>query len=324
MTLRPDNATTFGFRIVGPTSNDRRLINWPAAFGAYADCDTRAEIEREAYLSAFCFGDDFAEHLNRFGSVRGFEGATWSPWVWFDIDRPNLDAAVADCRRLVAGIEDRYRLDDGVLVFFSGSKGFHCGLPTSLFGDVCGSTSFHLTARRFAETTAARHGVAIDTGVYDRVRPFRAPNSRHPKTGRHKRRLTAGELLHLNAGRIVELAANPEPFEVPDPPESDDIAAADWREAVEAVERDRIANRQRRESKEPARLNRATLAFIRDGATEGDRHRLLFSAAANLAEFGCSADLAFSLLGEIALDSGLSPSDVRRQIALGLAHTKGE
>lgn len=317
------DAMPYGFRIIGTTSNDRRLINWPAAFGAHADCDTRAEIEREAYLSAFCFGDDFREHLDRFKSVRGFEGVTWSPWVWFDIDRPDLDAAVADCRRLIAGIENRYRLDDGVLVFFSGSKGFHCGLPTSLFGDVCGSTSFHLIARRFAETTATRHGVAIDVGVYDRVRPFRAPNSRHPKTGRHKRRLTAGELLHLNAGRIVELAANPEPFEISDPPEADDIATADWREAIDAVERDRVANQQRLESKEPARLNRATLAFIRDGATEGDRHRLLFSAAANLAECNCPSDLAFALLSDIALDCGLSPSDVRRQITLGLAHKKG-
>ena len=51
-----------------------------------------------------------------------------------------------------------------------------------------------------------------------------------------------------------------------------------------------------------------------------DRHRLLFSAAANLAEFGCSTELAFALLGEAGLDSGLSPSDVRRQIECGLQH----
>jgi len=44
----------------------------------------------------------------------------------------------------------------------------------------------------------------------------------------------------------------------------------------------------------------------------------LFSAAANLAEFGCPVALAHALLTEIALDSGLSPSDVRRQIDCGL------
>jgi len=69
-----------------------------------------------------------------------------------------------------------------------------------------------------------------------------------------------------------------------------------------------------------AKLNRATLEFIRDGATSGDRHRLLFSAAANLAEFGCSLELAEALLTESALDSGLTPSDVARQIRCGMNH----
>ena len=66
-------------------------------------------------------------------------------------------------------------------------------------------------------------------------------------------------------------------------------------------------------------LNRSTFAFIRDGAGTGDRHRLLFSAAANLAEFGCTPALAVALLEESALDSGLSPKDVRRQVECGLA-----
>ena len=45
-------------------------------------------------------------------------------------------------------------------------------------------------------------------------------------------------------------------------------------------------------------MNRSTLAFIREGAGTGDRHRLLFSAAANLAEFGCTPALAVALLEE--------------------------
>jgi hypothetical protein len=46
----------------------------------------------------------------------------------------------------------------------------------------------------------------------------------------------------------------------------------------------------------------------------------LFSAAANLAEFGCPPALAHALLTETALDSGLPPNDVRRQIDCGLSH----
>jgi hypothetical protein len=179
-----------------------------------------------------------------------------------------------------------------------------------------------MICRRFAEAVAARSTVAVDSGVYDRVRAFRSPNSRHPKTGLHKRRLTVGELMGLATRRIVELAAEPEPFDIPDAAPVADQAVRDWSAAVDAVESEHRAAELRRGTigKAGARLNRATLDFIRDGATSGDRHRLLFSAAANLAEFGCSLELAGALLTEPALDSGLSPSDVRRQIECGLNH----
>jgi len=319
---RSENALPFGFRIFGNTTNDRRLVDWSAAFVAYCDADDRAEVNRESYLSAFCFGVDFRDHLTATRSVRGFAGSTWSPWLWIDLDRDELDQALADARRLAAGLADRYRLDgDDLLTFFSGSKGFHIGLPLSVCGSPVPSADFHRVCRRFAEAVAGSLAVAIDTGVYDRVRAFRAPNSKHPKTGLHKRRLTFGELLHLPTRRIVEIAASPEPFDLPDPSGACSVAIDDWRQAVVAVDAEAVAAADRRAvGVAGARLNRSTVEFIRGGATTGDRHRLLFSAAANLAEFGCPAALAEALLTEVALDSGLSPSHVRRQIACGLTH----
>ncbi len=47
-----DNAT-YGYRIVGDCRNDRRLVDWPAAFTGYATCDPKADVKAEAYLSAF-------------------------------------------------------------------------------------------------------------------------------------------------------------------------------------------------------------------------------------------------------------------------------
>jgi hypothetical protein len=328
-----DNALPYGFRIVGNTTNDRRLVDWSAAFRGCCECDERAAVDRESYLSAFTFGDDFRHHLTATASVRGFAGATWSPWLWFDIDRDDIEQATRDARRLAAGLVDRFKLDgDELLAFFSGAKGFHIGLPLSVCGSPGPSESFYMICRRFAEAVATRSTVAVDSGVYDRVRAFRAPNSRHPKTGSHKRRLTFGELMGLAPRRIVELATEPEPFDLPDPAPVADQAVHDWAAAVELVENEHRAAEMRRGTvgKAGARLNRATLDFIRDGATSGGtgndsaagvgRHRLLFSAAANLAEFGCSLELAEALLTESALDSGLSPSDVARQIRCGLNH----
>ena len=323
MTAKPDGGCPFGFRILGSCHESRRLVDADAAFVAYCGCDDRAEIERESYLSAFRFGGEFATRADQWGrlDVKGFDGASWSRWLWFDIDRADIGQALADVRRLAAFVVERYSLDgDELLLFFSGSKGFHVGLPTSLW-EPSASVTFHATARHLAEALAERAGVVIDAGVYDRVRPFRAPNSRHPKTGLHKRRLTFDELMGLSVDAVLQLATQAEAFDVPTFPPVNDQAATDWREAADAVARQADAVMERRTSG-AVRLNRQTLDVIRNVEiiAAGDRHRLLFSAAANLAELGCPPALAHELLTEAGRDAGLSPSEVRRQIDCGLKH----
>ena len=312
-----------GFRIVGPCTNERRLVEWPTAFVAYASLDERIDVNDEAYLSAFTFGEDFRKHLDATGSTADFAGVCGGEFVWFDIDRTDLEAARRDAARLCLCLAERYSLDDdALLVFFSGSKGFHVGLPTDLWQPTA-SGLFNLTARRLAEGLAASCEVVIDSGVFDKVRAFRAPNSRHPKTGLHKRALTLDELMRLSVERIQELAREPLAFDVPTVSTRCDQAAGDWQETVERVGQETEAVRDRRaDPNRVSRLNRGTLDFIRDGAGSGDRHRMLFSAAANLAEFGCPVELAHELLTEAALDSGLSPSETRRQIDCGLNHSR--
>jgi hypothetical protein len=312
-----------GFRVVGKTTNRRRLIDAGAALAAYTALDPRAEPHREAYLSAFWFADDFRRHLDETGSSKGYDGVCWTPFLWFDIDSPDdPECALRDARGLAAFLLQRYPdpLDeDDLLVFFSGSKGYHLGLPT--FWSPKPSIACNRVARRFAEVIAAAARVTIDSGVYDKVRLFRAPNSKHPKTGLHKRRLTFAELLNLDGERHRELAKEPQPFDLPTITRTCDQAAADWQAALQAAEKESEAKTQRRAVADGTpRLNRTTLDYIRDAAEQGDRHRLLFSAAANLAEFNCPPALAHALLTETGLDSGLPPAEVRRQIDCGLSH----
>ncbi len=314
------DAFRFGFRIVGNCSEPRRLVDAGAALAAYAACDTRAETDRESYLSAFRFDADFADHLNTTGSTADFTGACWSPWLWFDIDAEgDLPRAQAEAEALAEILATRYAVPaDALLLCFSGAKGFHAGLQTGLWLPEP-SADFHRIARRFAEHVAELAGVTIDSGVYDKVRAFRAPNSRHPKTGLHKRRLTLAELSGPLSD-ILELARLPAPFDIPPAPAANDQAAADWQDAIEWVKHEAEGKAARRAATAGSpKLNRATREFIAEGATAGDRHRLLFSAAANLAEFGCPLRLAEALLEEPGLDSGLLPKEVRRQIHCGLA-----
>lgn len=72
------NDFRFGFLIVGGCYNERRLVDADAAFVAHAQCDPKAVLQSECYLSAFRFGDDFATYLNATGSTKGYTGATWS------------------------------------------------------------------------------------------------------------------------------------------------------------------------------------------------------------------------------------------------------
>ena len=318
----------YGFRILGGCYGERRLVKWQAAFTGHCAADPVSNPEQESYLSAFTFGDDFRTLLDSTRSTAGFTGSTWAAWLWFDIDRDgDLPGALDAARRLAAFTADRFGLDDDLLAFLSGGKGFHLGLPTGLFTPDP-SCLFHRCCRALAQRLAAEIVVPIDTGVYDRVRAFRSPNSRHPKTGLHKRRLTLDELLHIDAAGIVRLAAEPLAFDVPPQPGSHPQAIADWADAVSEVERADRATAQQREAKGaaggPVKLNRSTLDFLREGTTAPDRHRLLFSAAADLAEHGCGYELAAALLTEAALDCGLPPRDVVRQIQCGFDHaTRG-
>ena len=126
----------------------------------------------------------------------------------------------------------------------------------------------------------------------------------------------------VSVERNQDLAREPLAFDMPTTTTRSEQAAADWLDAVQAMEREAEAIQQRRTSSNGStRLNRSTLDFIRHGAGNGDRHRLLFSAAANLAEFGCPSELVRELLTEAALDSGLAPKEAQRQIDCGLNHT---
>lgn len=314
----------YGYRIVGPTWSRRRLVNATAAFTGYAACEERAEVHREAYLSAFDYDEAFRTHLEATRSTRNYTGPCAARFLWVDIDIPDdLDAARNALVKLHHASSQRYGLEEHeVLAFFSGSKGFHFGVPTA-FWTPKASSVFHRVARHFAGRLAEIAGVPIDTGVYDKVRAFRAPNSRHARTKLHKIHLALDEVRRLPIRSIQRLAKDPRPFTLPAPDRQDAKAEQDWQRSVQEVEKALAATAPRPGSGAGASsLNRLTLEMIRDGSSVpvGDRHTRLFSAAANLAEFGCPPALAHALLVEAGLDSGLPPRDVQRQIDCGLSH----
>jgi hypothetical protein len=320
MTARPH-----GFRVVGHKAGKRRLVDWRAAFAAYAECDPAAQLEREAYLSHFVFGRDFAEYLERELTEKGYSGPCGADWLYWDIDRPgDLALALCDAGRLARAILDRYReLDEeDLLIFLSGGKGAHIGIPIVWHPEP--SRHFNAIAKLFCSHLAEEAKLVIDGLIYSKTRLFRAPNSRHPKTGLFKRRLSLDEVTHLKPEAIVDLARHPEPFRIPSGPALCLSAADDWAKARRVVERQ--AERHAAPRDGDGKLSAFVRRFIRDGELEPDRRAVsTFRAAAELAELyesqGFDA-LAHALLSEAALDSGLSPSEAKRQIDCGLSHSR--
>jgi len=314
------DAMPYGYRILGHCARERKLVDYDKAFRAYADCDDLAETHEQAFLSSFQYDEAMQERATGDSlelDTRGFKGRCWSRFVWFDIDDSvNISSALERARRLCRHLLGLYRIDESELLpFFSGSKGFHIGLPTSLFAPKP-ADSFNTAVRWFAEEISATAKVGIDPAIYSKVQPLRAPNSRHSKTGLYKRFLTTQELLEVRVEAIVDRARNPLPFELPHEPGVDQRAVDDWEKA--SLQADRQAKVAIEFSSSRTDLNRATLDFICEGATEGERNTRLFSAAANLAEFGCPAQLAHALLTGSARDSGLKLSEIRRTIECGL------
>jgi hypothetical protein len=311
-----------GAFVLGAPNSPRNLVRHAEVLSGYAD--GAIEDEREAYLSHFTFGQEMQAHYaaNRL-SVAGFAGPCWCRWLVLDIDRPDLAEALADARRLVQTIHERYpEMAGDVPVYFSGGKGFH--VVVELAHHPPPAVGFHRVARTFAEAIAARAVVRIDTSVYDIAHIIRLPNTRHPRTGVFKRRLDSEALFALDVPRILELAKHPAGDGIPAVRSCPSQLAADWHEAERAAARATEARAAVRRDfgAIDVRAPRYFLDMLRFGVEQGERHQTLFRCAAWLTEQGAPPSLCSALLTEPGRDLGLTPKDVDRQIRCGVEHAR--
>lgn len=311
-----------GAFVLGAPTAPRALVRHAELLTAYAD--GAIEDEREAYLSHFAFGaemqDHYAVHRN---SVAGFAGPCWCRRLVLDIDRPDLAEALDDARQLVRTIGQRYPETEGdVPVYFSGGKGFH--VLVELAHRPPPAVGFHHVCRTFAEALAALAGIRIDASIYDIAHIIRLPNTRHPRTGLCKRRIDPEALFVLELPGILELAKHPSGDGIPAVRLPVTQLAADWRDAEQATAARAAARAAVRQAAGPAdvRAPRYFLDLLRFGADVGERHQTLFRCAAWLTEQGAPPLLVAALLTEPGRDVGLSPADVDRQIACGIAHAR--
>ena len=306
-----------GVLVAGPVSAPRHLVEHRRTLEAFADGDV--EFADESYLSHFVFGAGMESHYKRNGgSVAGFAGPCCCRWLVLDIDRADLAAALADARRLAGFLAERYLLDD-LPIYFSGARGFH--LMVELAHRPAPSTMFPAIAKAFARFLADGAGVAIDESLFDRARIVRLPNTKHPKTGLFKRRISLDVLPFFSPEALREHCAGPAGDGLPRWDGNTDRLAADWAAVEARVGRAAQARAERRAEFVPdTRAPRYFLEFLRFGVEPGERATTLFKCSAWLTEQGCPEKLVSALLTEPALDCRLCPSETARQIKCGIEH----
>ncbi len=318
-------AVLVGGFVVGSLTAGREVVQAERLFTAFHELDDRIDPDREAYATVYQYPRlEYGEHVRRVGSPRGYAGQAACCRLLWDIDRAaDLEAALRDARTLARFIIDRYG-ERGFGTHWSGSKGFHLSLVAP-----CG---FHplphtpAVVRLLCLTVARAAGVVVDPAIYDRQRLFRLPNSRHPRTGLHKRHLDPEELFALTAERIRELARHPAGYPVPRTDELNSNLERDWLECEARV----LAGPSTGFGSATARHDAPSSCpvvpkFVTDFIAWGDiqdpgRAVTLFRAAAALAEAGTPPAVVRGLLEETAVKSGLDPAEVTKQLAAGIAH----
>lgn len=132
-------------------------------------------------------------------------------YVWFDFDsRDGGESAFMDTRQFCSWLDCT-----SLFIAFSGSKGFHVGLPFSLFNlgeNEALQTKLSEIAKRLKERFKT-----IDTSIYNANRKFRVLGSLHPKTGLYKIALNQDD-LKLTLDQIKMKAKERGSLEIPVPP----------------------------------------------------------------------------------------------------------
>jgi len=170
----------------------------------------------ECYTTMFCYDKEVLEYMKRNirngkASVAGYSGKVWTPFFVMDIDSEKLQEALAVSRELVSYFLKYWDLSqESLLVYFSGSAGFHILVDTRVFGKVEPSDNLHLVFSQMRKAVTRQAKIkktkVIDYAIKDKVRLFRIVNTVNEKSNLYKVQLSLEELLEHNLEDIINRA----------------------------------------------------------------------------------------------------------------------
>lgn len=135
--------------------------------------------------------------------------------LYFDLDdKEDFERVRQDCLRLLVILEAIFGIQpDEPWLFFSGQKGIHVIIPAIILGIEPHPHLNEIFKHIAVSLSSQIPNKTIDPKVYDRVRLFRLPNSRHQVSKLYKIPISAEELRTLSLEQIRELAREPRRWE---------------------------------------------------------------------------------------------------------------
>jgi KaiC/GvpD/RAD55 family RecA-like ATPase len=245
-----------------------------------------------AYRSVHVFGADFKHHVETHGSVKGWSGESYAPYLCFDID-DDLDVATRTAQQFVGELVEGFKTPpEHIIVWFSGKKGYHLQLPAGLFGGWTASKTLHKKLKILA--TRVANGYDIDTAIYDQKRLLRCGGTKHDVSGRYKTHIPTDEFLSMPSEAVRDLGLSPPDLTKILPPTS-----APPVPALESVWLD-VQTRSQHETKKQSARNIDYQSF--EGSfpldlSEGDgRDNRMYFKARQLREWGVPAWESYNIL----------------------------
>ena len=162
------------------------------------------------YRSLFWYGQDAKDYFTaNNNSINNYKGKVISNRLTFDFDSKNdISAAQADVQTLLRRLQtDGIKLSESIVVYFSGSKGFHIEL---LIDEHVTPEQMKALCSKMAEGLPT-----FDTVIYNTTRIYRIPNTKHQVTGLYKIPLTLVEIKTLTEDDIKTLAKSKRDVTVP-------------------------------------------------------------------------------------------------------------
>jgi hypothetical protein len=319
-------AELVGGLVYGSLDAAREVVRAEVLYRAYHELELPPgfDPDRPAFSTVFQYPEaEYGRYVARHGTPAKYAGPAACCRVPWDIDRGNdLDAALADVRKLARIVRDRYGplAENGLSVAYSGGKGFHLSLLSPPgFTPLPHSPA---VVKRLALAVARAAGVRVDETIYHHQALFRLPNSRHP-SGLFKRLFAPDDLDRLTAAAVRAAARHPAGFPVPVVDDGCEQLADDFADAERAALAGGIPAGGGVRVPPPG--SPVVPKYVRNFIGFGDlcdpsRAVTLFRCAAVLSEAGTPPAVVFGLLEEVALKTGLDPAEVRDQIGDGIAH----